>query len=68
MTTSPKHPGGRPRGHVPGSRREGKKFQVRASIAEAQVIDAAAEAAGASINEFFIQAALKAASGLENEN
>lgn len=62
MTNQQKHPGGRPRGQVPGSRREGKKYQVRASIAEAQVIDAAIEAANLSANEFFIRAALKAAS------
>lgn len=44
-----------------------RKYGILVSIAEAQVIEAGAEAAALSINEFFIQAALKAASGLENE-
>lgn len=61
ITTTKKHPVGRPRGQVPGSRREGKKYQVRASIVEAQVIDAAIESAELSANEFFIRAAIKAA-------
>ena len=56
-----KRPRGRPPGHVPGSRREGPRANIRISVAEHQVIEAAAKAAGVSFSEFMIRSAMAAA-------
>lgn len=60
-----KRPRGRPLGHVPGSRREGPRANIRISVAEHQVIEAAAKAAGVSFSEFMIRSAMAAAAELE---
>lgn len=63
MTTEQKQkrPRGRPPGHVPGSRREGPRVNIRLSIAEYKAIAEAALAAGESFTEFAIRNAMAAA-------
>lgn len=56
-----KRPRGRPPGHVPGSRREGPRVNIRLSIAEYKAIAEAALAAGESFTEFAIRNAMAAA-------